>query len=217
MAKYVCSVCGYTYDEEKEKTKFAELPNDWKCPLCGADKNQFELKDEQPMDSPKATKIAPTSNAENHSNHQLSNAEMCILCTNLAKGCEKQYMEQESKLFMEIADYYKKNSESLSQDSYDDISKLLDIDLKQNYPIAFEQSKEDQDRGALRALTWSEKVSKIVNSLISRYNKEGTKFLENTKIFVCEICGFIFVGDQAPEVCPVCKVPKLKIHEIGRN
>jgi rubredoxin len=50
MAKYVCSVCGYVYDPAKGDpdngvkpgTKFEALPDDWNCPVCGADKSQFE-------------------------------------------------------------------------------------------------------------------------------------------------------------------------------
>ncbi|MBR1747249.1 MAG: rubredoxin [Clostridia bacterium] len=41
MAKYVCEVCGYVYDEEAEGTPFAELPEDYTCPLCGVGKDQF--------------------------------------------------------------------------------------------------------------------------------------------------------------------------------
>lgn len=49
MKQYVCSVCSYTYDEAKgilqagiaPGTKWEELPEDWKCPLCGAGKSQF--------------------------------------------------------------------------------------------------------------------------------------------------------------------------------
>ena len=26
------------------------------------------------------------------------------------------------------------------------------------------------------------------------------------KKFVCTVCGYIYEGDSAPEVCPVCKV-----------
>jgi flavin reductase (DIM6/NTAB) family NADH-FMN oxidoreductase RutF/rubredoxin len=48
--KYTCSVCGYVYDPEKGDpdsgvkpgTKFTDLPADWKCPICGADKSKFE-------------------------------------------------------------------------------------------------------------------------------------------------------------------------------
>ena len=39
--RYTCSICGYVYDEEKEKIPWAELPADWKCPLCGASKSDF--------------------------------------------------------------------------------------------------------------------------------------------------------------------------------
>lgn len=42
MKRYVCTVCGYVYDEEAEGVKFADLPDDWVCPLCGAGKDQFE-------------------------------------------------------------------------------------------------------------------------------------------------------------------------------
>ncbi len=50
MKKYVCSVCGYIYDEAEgipddgiaPGTLFADLPEDWVCPLCGAGKDEFE-------------------------------------------------------------------------------------------------------------------------------------------------------------------------------
>lgn len=52
MKKYVCSVCGYVYDEEKGDpdkgiapgTKFEDLPDDFECPLCGVGKDLFEVQ-----------------------------------------------------------------------------------------------------------------------------------------------------------------------------
>ena len=49
MEKYVCDVCGYIYDEangEPENgiapgTKWADLPDDYVCPLCGVGKESF--------------------------------------------------------------------------------------------------------------------------------------------------------------------------------
>ncbi len=38
---YKCSACGYIYDEEKEGIKFSDLPDDWKCPVCGSEKEYF--------------------------------------------------------------------------------------------------------------------------------------------------------------------------------
>lgn len=40
--KYRCTLCGYIYDDAKEPIKFEDLPEDWKCPLCGATKDQFQ-------------------------------------------------------------------------------------------------------------------------------------------------------------------------------
>ena len=50
MKKYVCGVCGYIYDEAEgipddgiaPGTKWADLPEDWVCPLCGVGKDEFE-------------------------------------------------------------------------------------------------------------------------------------------------------------------------------
>lgn len=49
MTKYRCTVCGYVYDPAKGDpgkaepgTRFADLPEDWVCPVCGVDKSKFE-------------------------------------------------------------------------------------------------------------------------------------------------------------------------------
>ena len=50
MAVWVCTVCGWEYDEEaglpdegiEPGTKFADLPDDFECPVCGAGKDDFE-------------------------------------------------------------------------------------------------------------------------------------------------------------------------------
>ena len=39
--KYICSICGYVYDETAEGTAFAALPDSWVCPLCRAAKDLF--------------------------------------------------------------------------------------------------------------------------------------------------------------------------------
>ena len=50
MKKYKCTVCGYIYDPAvgdpdsniKPGTPFEKLPDNWVCPICGADKSVFE-------------------------------------------------------------------------------------------------------------------------------------------------------------------------------
>lgn len=40
LDKYKCSVCGYIHDEN-EDGRFDALDSGWKCPVCGADKDDF--------------------------------------------------------------------------------------------------------------------------------------------------------------------------------
>lgn len=40
-AKYKCAACGYIYDDAVEKIKFDDLPDNWVCPLCGSEKDDF--------------------------------------------------------------------------------------------------------------------------------------------------------------------------------
>ncbi len=41
-SRYRCTICGYIYDNNKEKIKFEDLPEDWKCPICKVGKDKFE-------------------------------------------------------------------------------------------------------------------------------------------------------------------------------
>ena len=44
MQKFKCKVCGYVYDPAiNDNITFENLPEDWKCPVCGAPKSEFEI------------------------------------------------------------------------------------------------------------------------------------------------------------------------------
>ena len=39
--KYICKICNYVYDAEKESASFDDLRDDWVCPICGVTKENF--------------------------------------------------------------------------------------------------------------------------------------------------------------------------------
>ena len=41
--------------------------------------------------------------------------------------------------------------------------------------------------------------------------------LQNTGVGVCSVCGFVYVGDEPPQLCPVCKVPAWKFDRAERR
>ena len=42
--KYVCTVCGYVYDEDAGGVKWEDLAEDFVCPICGVGKDSFEAE-----------------------------------------------------------------------------------------------------------------------------------------------------------------------------
>ena len=100
MKKYRCTICGYIYDEANENVKFVDLPDDWKCPMCGAPKSLFEeiVEDNQTVEVEKETEVI----TEDNDLRELSNDEIAYVCSNLAKACEKQYLEKEQKIVFRI-------------------------------------------------------------------------------------------------------------------
>ena len=41
--KYICNICGWIYDEEEAGVKWAALPEDFVCELCGVGKDSFSV------------------------------------------------------------------------------------------------------------------------------------------------------------------------------
>jgi len=218
LIKYVCSVCGYIYDEEVGDpakgivpgTKWEDISADWSCPLCGAVKTDFI--EEQ---SKKQINIEVAINSIDYArvNRKLSFGEQSALFSNLSKGCEKQYWNDAAESFHQLAEYYKSKNILAEQVSFSDFEMLIQQDLI-NYGEAKIIAAQMKDRGALRALTWGEKVTRLLKTILDMYEKQQDALLINKHIYVCEICGFIYIGNGVPEICPICKVPNSKIKEI---
>lgn len=222
MSKYVCSICGYVYDETvgdpdrgiAPGTPWESVPGDWTCPLCGAVKSDFS--EQKPVKRADGSRFTP-DDSDTDPMRELSIGELSALCSNLSKGCEKQYRPEEAELFRQLADYYKERSTVDRNSQWKDLDALIHQNLESGYPQAGTVATTAADRGALRALVWGEKVTRILGSLLNRYEKQKDALLENTHIYVCEICGFIYIGDVLPEICPICKVPSRKFTEIVRG
>ena len=174
--KYICSICGYVYDETSEGTAFADLPDSWVCPLCRAAKDLFrpEKTEAAPEPAhPDPAAAGPSAHVDtDHAGedlHKLSAGELSALCSNLARGCEKQTPDEPDG----------------------DLTHLLSLfenDLTTGYPAVQSAAQTAGDRGTQRVCVWGQKVTVILNSLVQRYQREGSAFLRNTQIWVCSVC-----------------------------
>lgn len=212
MKKYRCTICGYVYDEAVEKVKFTDLPDDWKCPWCGAPKSMFKEITEENAAPEKTNLEDEMTNTEDENLTEVKPSELAYIFSNLAKSCEKQYLENEEKLFLELSEHYK----AMINIENGDLNDIISANEKDNTLInqAFNIADKYADRGSKRVLTWATKTNNIIKAILSEYQEKGSEYLKNNKVWVCDICGFVYVGNTPPEICPICKVPNLKILEV---
>jgi len=222
VRKFVCSICGYVYDESAgipEKgiapgTAWEDVPTTFVCPVCTAPKAAFQQQKEAALSPAPGPGTDGMGVERIESATELSAGEISAICSSLAKGCEKQRLLDEMEAFTKIADYFKAKTSAESGKTLSDALGMLSEDMAQGFAAANAAAKSDADRGALRSLVWSEKVSVMAKSLLERFLNEGEAMLAGTQIYVCDICGFLYLGDAPPEICPVCKVPSFKILPI---
>ena len=176
--KYICTICGYIYDEAKEGRTFKGLPDSWVCPVCGAAKNAFKAdENSKPLSGAEASGAAAEAgsdfeadkkNTDNafsetmaHAGNgaeeefdedmkKLSSGELAALCSNLARGCEKQYMAMEAALFKEIADYFSTTAPAVPETDIEHLAALFKKDLESGYPELFNEADSAWDRGTKR-------------------------------------------------------------------
>lgn len=209
--KFVCPVCGYVFDEAQEKAAFSSLPETWQCPICKAAKSLF---------TPQGGEAPAISGepAQAEELRPLTPGELAAVFSNLARGCEKQYHPEEEARFQELAAYFTGLAPQEPDASVAQLLALFQEDLAQGYPAYQAAAQAAGDRGSQRVRVWGEKVTTMVRSLLEQYLRQGEDFLKNTQVWVCTVCGFVYVGDVPPELCPVCKVPAWKFEKVeGRK
>lgn len=137
---------------------------------------------------------------------------LSVLFSNLAKAAEKQQKEEERGLFSFLADRF--HGEPAPGGSLADLKEKIAADIPKDYKEINLTAAEKGDRGILRALRWGEKVTTLQKSLIDRFLDKGDALLEGNDFFVCEACGFVFLGSLVPEICPVCKAPSKRFTKV---
>ena len=86
--KYRCKICGHLYDEEKEKVKFADLPDNWICPKCGVPKSLFEVVTQEIIEEDETPSNAVKISKDNVSITRIFNK--CINCGLCKSTCIKK-------------------------------------------------------------------------------------------------------------------------------
>ena len=210
-----CSVCGYVYEGE-------ELPEDFRCPKCGAGREAFEEMKEDKEDT-KAVKnaYAGTKTEKNLWEAFAGESEARNKYTFFASVAQKQGYEQIAALFLRTAENEREHAKLWFKalgEVGDTAENLASAANGENYEWTdmYDRMAKDADEEGFHALAAQFRgVAAIEKTHEERYRKllhnvEAQEVFERSevKIWECRNCGHIVIGTKAPEVCPVCKHPQ---------
>lgn len=139
-----------------------------------------------------------------------------------ASKAKKEGYEQIAAIFQETSDNEKEHAKiwyKLLHDGVaDTITNLKDAADGENYEYTDMYAKfaaEAREEGFNEIAELFEKVGEIEKHHEERYRKlienieKGMVFKgDGVTVWKCRNCGYIHIGDSAPEVCPVCNHPQ---------
>lgn len=143
--------------------------------------------------------------------------------TYYASQAKKDGYEQIAAIFTETADNEKEHAKMWFKELHNGAvpgtyENLLDAasgergEWTEMYKRMAEEAREEGFEAIARKF---EGVAAIEKRHEERYNKiaelvkEGKVFKKSEKkMWICRNCGHVYVGDKAPEICPVCMHPK---------
>ena len=201
-----CSVCGYVYEGE-------ELPEDFRCPKCGAGREAFEEMKEDKEDT-KAVKnaYAGTKTEKNLWEAFAGESEARNKYTFFASVAQKQGYEQIAALFLRTAENEREHAKLWFKalgEVGDTAENLVSAANGENYEWTdmYDRMAKDADEEGFHALAAQFRgVAAIEKTHEERYRKllhnvEAQEVFERSEVK-------IWIGTKAPEVCPVCKHPQ---------
>ena len=188
--KYVCSICGYVYDDSAEGIPFSELSDSWVCPLCGAAKSLFSpqkndrrLYHSGPHRSNGSSTCPHNCCAQHRGNASAYRRRTFRSVFESCPGMRETVQNEEAGLFREIAAYFAAVTPDEPDGDLTHLLSLFENDLTTGYPAVQSAAQTAGDRGTQRVCVWGQKVTVILNSLVQRYQREGSAFLRNTQIW----------------------------------
>ncbi len=206
MEKWKCTVCGYIHE--------GPLPDDFKCPRCGAPASKFVKLEEETKGNSKYT---GTKTEQNLQAAFAGESQARNKYTYFAQVASNEGYEQLSEIFLKTA----RNEQEHAFQWFKELGhlgttaqNLLAAAEGENYEWTdmyqgFAKDAEDEGFPALAAKF--RRVAEVEKAHEERYRKllnnvEMQKVFEKGEetMWECRVCGHLVIGKKAPKVCPIC-------------
>jgi len=221
-----CKICGY-------EIKTSELSDDYKCPLCGHPKEDFEPiyeSDSKPLQEntikatekgEKMSKYAGTKTEKNLQEAFAGESQARNKYTYFASVAKKEGYEQIAAMFLKTADNEKEHAKMWFKElsgigsTTDNLNAAADgenfewTDMYEGFAKTAEEEGFPELAKKFRLVGAIEKHhEERYRALLKNIETAAVFEKSEVKVWECRNCGHIIVGTKAPEVCPVCAHPK---------
>jgi rubrerythrin len=88
-----------------------------------------------------------------------------------------------------------------------------EFEITEMYPAYLELAKYQGEKEAERSFNFAYQAERIHAQLYKEaksYVEKGQDWPLKGKVWICPVCGHTYVGDEPPEKCPICDIPKNK-------
>ncbi len=211
MKKFVCTVCGYIHEGN-------EAPE--KCPVCKQPASVFKTVEETPAPSV-SNPYAGTKTEKNLWEAFAGESQARNKYTYFASVAKKAGYEQIAELFLKTAENEKEHAKlwfkALGQLG-NTAENLLHAAQGENdeWTDMYERMAREAEEEGFHELAEQFRGVAAVEKLHEERYRALLFNVENDKVFKkddvqrweCRNCGHVAEGDEAPDVCPVCKHPQ---------
>lgn len=204
--KFVCKVCGYTYDGDSAIEQ---------CPKC-KQLNVFEKVEKQ-----QTNPYAGTQTEKNLMAAFAGESEARNKYTYFASKAKKDGYEQIAALFLKTAENEKEHAKlwfkELNRigDTAENLSDAADgenyewTDMYEGFAKTAEEEGFPELAKKFRGVAAIEKHhEERYRALLKNVNTKQVFEKSEVKVWECRNCGHIVIGKKAPDICPVCAHPQ---------
>ncbi len=216
MSKWVCKVCGYIHEGDSAPEV---------CPICKVGADKFEKLEEK-----STSQYAGTKTEKNLMEAFAGESQARNKYTYFAEVAKKEGLEQVAAIFAETADQEKQHAKMWFSEFHgiggtdENLVAAAAGENEEWTDMYARMAKEAREEGFEELAIKFENVGKVEKSHEARYlrlldnYRNGKTFKGDApKGWKCRQCGFIFEGDSAPEVCPVCGYSKAYFERMVEN
>ena len=210
MEKWTCTVCGYTHE--------GPLTDEFVCPVCGQPASKFV---KEGLQAPKKNPYAGTQTEKNLEAAFAGESQARNKYTYFASRAKEDGFEQISALFLKTADNEKEHAKLWFKElngigtTAENLAAAADgenyewTDMYEGFAVTAEAEGFPALAEKFRMVAAIEKHhEERYRALLKNVEMQEVFKKSEVKVWECRNCGYIVVGAQAPEVCPVCDHPQ---------